>query len=83
MKPVKFKEVNITLGKDQPEYQPLPAYIRAGDGGEAITCWKLTLWERIKLLFTCRVYISTYTFNCAFQPILPVVHKKILFNRKG
>ena len=54
MKPIKFKDVNIVYGANQPEYKPLPAQ-RVGkeQTGQINTCWKLTK-EEIKLLKKAR-----------------------------
>lgn len=58
--------VPLTLAKDQPQYRPLPAiwmdpYI--------LTTWHLTLWERLRILLTGKVYLSTMTFGSPLQPI--------------
>jgi len=45
MKPIKFKQSNITFAKDQPEYLPLPAFKDDGPDGLIISCWKLTISE--------------------------------------
>lgn len=66
MKPVSFKQVNTVYGKDQPDYIPLPAH-RSGTG-EVISCWQLNLWERIKVLFTGRIYVTLLTYNNPLQP---------------
>lgn len=59
MIPVKFKEQNITFTKPESmtdeECGSLPAY--RGDG-RIISCWKFTLREWIKALFTGRVWFS-------------------------
>lgn len=68
MKPIVFPEVNVTYAKDQPEYQPLPAYKKDTVEGEVVTCWRLTRWERIKLLFTGRIWVSLMSFN---RPLTP------------
>lgn len=65
MKPVAFKQQNMTWAEHQPEYEPLPAY---SDGTHNITCWRLTWWERIKLLFTGIVWCSQMHFGEALQP---------------
>ena len=79
MKPIKFKESNIVFGEDQPEYQPLPAH-RCKDG-QVISCWGLTLREKIKVLFTGKVYLSLHTFNQPIQPQL--VSIDTLFIKSG
>jgi len=50
VKIIKFKESNIEFAKDQPEYITMPAH--KSDDNVVTSCWKLTLWERIKILFT-------------------------------
>jgi hypothetical protein len=66
MKPIKFKECNITFAEDQPPYQPLPAY-RAADG-EVVTCWAMSCRERLKVLWTGQVWLGLWTFNRPLQP---------------
>lgn len=68
MKPVKFPEMTATLAEDQPEYQPLPVYMNTR---ETISCWKLTFRERIKILFTGRLWLRQYNFRRNLQPQLP------------
>ena len=79
MKPIKFKESNITLAKDQPEYQQLPIHRDGKDNeGKVTSCWKLSRWERIKLLFTGKLWLSMMTFHRPSMPIFPTVHKHIV-----
>lgn len=66
--PVAFPEANAVLGKGQEQYQPLPVY-RAKDG-LTVSCWRLTFWQRVKLLVTGRVWVMQLTFNQMFQPQL-------------
>ena len=68
MEPVKFKECNVVFAKDQPEYLPLPAHISPGRDGEATSCWKMSLWERLIVLFTGKVYLQLLTFGGPLQP---------------
>ena len=69
MKPVNFKESNAVAAKDQPPYLPLPMWRNKDDEkGTIVCCWKATLKERIKILFTGRIYVSMLTFN---KPITP------------
>lgn len=67
MEPVKFKGVNVTFAENQPEYKPLPAFV--SEAGEVLTCWKFTFWERLKMLFTGKVFLLTMTFNSPLQPM--------------
>src|SRR6185503_248689 len=69
MKPIKFPEAYVIFAENQPEYQPLPSWQKPNDPqGETIFCWKLTWWERIKLLFTGKIWHRVYTFNKPLQP---------------
>jgi hypothetical protein len=68
MKPKKFKEANVTFAKDQPEYQPLPAFRSDSPQGEVITCWNLSFRERLRVLFKGEIWLSMLTFN---KPLTP------------
>lgn len=73
---VKFKGHNVVFAEDQPEYLPLPAYKDPdSQEGEIICCWKLTFKERVKLLFTGKLWHSIHTFNEALQPQQLSVHR--------
>ena len=69
MKPVKFKGSNVTFAEDQSEYMPLPAHIDK-DKGIVTACWELSLKERVKLLFTGKLWQRIMTFNRPLQPQL-------------
>lgn len=75
MKPIKFKEYNVTFAETQSEYLPLPAFKERDKYGKVITCWQLSFRERIKVLFTGKVWFSVLTFNQALQPQLPTIDK--------
>lgn len=68
MKPVHFPESNVTFAKDQPEYQPLPAFKNDSPQGEVVSCWQLSLRERVRILFTGKLWVSLLTFN---KPLTP------------
>lgn len=70
MKPIEFKGHNIVYGKDQEEYQPLPA-LKLPDG-TVISCWELTDEEKETVIRTGKIYIQQMTFNESLQPILPI-----------
>jgi hypothetical protein len=74
MKIAKFKECNLTVAEKQPQYQPLPVYKR--EDGLVVSCWKLSCWEKIKVLFTGKVYVGLLTFNKPLQPQLLSLNKK-------
>ena len=68
MKPVKFKEQNITFAENQPEYIPLPAFKSSTKEGAVVSCWELSLRERLRILFTGKLWVSLMTFN---KPLTP------------
>ena len=72
MKPVNFKEANIVLAKDQPEYQPLPAH-RDPDASEAndivTTCWELSDEEMQQVIRTRKIWVHNWCFKKPFYPI--------------
>lgn len=68
MKPIEFPEQNVVFAKDQPEYQPLPAFRNDSPQGEVITCWQLSFSERLRILFTGKLWVSLMTFN---KPLTP------------
>ena len=67
MKAVRFKEQTTTYGRHQPEHFPLPAH--KSKDGVATTCWKLGLKERLRVLFTGKVFLSVMTYNKPIQPL--------------
>lgn len=68
MHPIDFPEQNSVLAKDQPEYQPLPAH--RTDDGEVISCWSLSWRERLRVLWTGRLWLRQLTFGELMQPQL-------------
>ena len=66
MAPIEFTEQNVVFAKDQPEYLPLPAH-RTEDG-RVFSCWKMTLLERVIVLFTGRIWFGTMPFGQPLQP---------------
>jgi len=73
---VEFPEQTVVYAKDQPQYRPLPAYRAARDPeGRIICCWSLTWRERLKLLFTGKLWHHILTFNQPLQPQLLEVEK--------
>ena len=64
MKPIKFKEQNCTFAKDQPEYQQLPAFKNKNiEGIPVVSCWKLSFIERLRILFTGKLWVNLLTFG--------------------
>lgn len=67
MKALSFPQHNCVFAEDQPEYQPLPA-LRTGDGA-VLSCWGLSLRERIRLLFAGRLWLWVLTYGDPLQPV--------------
>jgi hypothetical protein len=65
----------VVIAKHQVQYLPLPAYQFDDEEGRVLFCWRLSLWERIRLLFTGRVWHQVLTFNRGLQPQLLSVDK--------
>ncbi len=78
MKPVEFEQQNIVIAKDQPEYLPLPAHVVDEPERRVISCWQLTFWERVRLLFTGRIWFTQMTFGHPLQPQLPQVRSPFM-----
>jgi hypothetical protein len=68
MKPIEFPEQTVVWAKNQPEYEPLPAYT---DEQETISLWKLTWRERLHVLFTGKLWLRQLNFGSPLQPQLP------------
>ena len=76
LKPVRFKGYNVEYAKDQPEYLPLPGFKTGEPPYELVTCWKGNFWDRIRFLFTGRVWIEYWTFNKDLQPTRATLNPK-------
>lgn len=68
MKPIKFKGYNVIFAKNQEPYLPLPACKIKDKNGTVVCCWQATLLERIKILFSGKLYLSLLSFD---KPLTP------------
>lgn len=71
MEPVTFPGATSIFGVDQPEYLPLPAQRMEdapGVAGRCVFCWRMSFTERVRVLFTGRVWHEVLTFNKPLQP---------------
>jgi hypothetical protein len=77
MELTEFPEQTTVFAKDQPEYMPLPAHVCQDkpETGRIVCCWALTWWERLRLLWTGRIWHHILTFNTPLQPQLLQVDK--------
>lgn len=67
MAPKEFPEQNVIFAKDQPEYNPLPAF--RDEKGDVVTCWELSDEEIERLIQTKTIYQAVKTFNNPLQPV--------------
>lgn len=79
MKPVSFKYQNVVFAKEQQEYQPLPALKIDSPEGEIVSCWGLSFRERIRVLFTGRIWVSLMSFNRPLTPSYLSTRRKEVF----
>jgi hypothetical protein len=55
----------VIFAKDQPEYLQLPALT---NGHQVETQWKFSLRDRLRILFSGRVWLTFLTFGKPLQP---------------
>jgi hypothetical protein len=63
------ESIEIVLGKDQPEYMPLPAVYLDTVVCPMITRWRLTDEERDAIMDGADVVLTQLTFREPFQPV--------------
>lgn len=80
MKPVEFKHQNVVFARNQPEYQPLPALKLDTPEGYVISCWKLSFLDRVKIIFTGRLWLSLMSFNKPLTPSLLSVNRSDVYS---
>ena len=68
MKHVKFKDSNRVFGKEQSEYETLHAL--ALRNGTITSCWKLSLMDSIRIMFTGKVWLCLKTSENSLPPQL-------------
>ncbi len=77
MRPITQKGFNVVYAKDQEQYNQLPAHKAEGTDGVVTSCWKISFWEKLRIVFTGKLFISVMTFNNPPQPIYPSTKFKI------
>lgn len=77
MKPIEFQGHNKVFAKDQPPYLPLPVHASDYDGA-VTSCWSLSMRERLKMLFTGRLWLQQLAFGKPLQPQKPSADRPIL-----
>lgn len=75
MKPIRFKQVNIVLAENQPQYQPLPVQFNDELEEQPMTsCWELDEAELAQIIKSKKIYLKQLTFGNPFQPIHPTIY---------
>lgn len=80
MKPIEFRGQNMVYAENQPEYQKLPALLLDTPEGQVISCWKLSFFERVKILFTGKMWLALLSFNKPLTPSYLTVNRKEVFS---
>lgn len=70
MKPVDFKQANVKIAENQPEYETLPAYIEEAPTGTIVTCFELDQEEIEEIKRTGKIWHQQIAFHQPMQPIL-------------
>ena len=77
MENIKFEESNIVIAKDQNEFKALWAYM---DNEVTVSCYELSWKERLKILFSGKLWLGQANFGQPLQPQLPSVYKETFFS---
>lgn len=83
MKPIDFPEQMPVYAKHQPEYLPLPAHHFGDDEGRIACCWSLSWRERLRVLFTGRIWRQVLSFHRPLQPQLLSTEKPTMPKRSA
>ena len=75
---IKFDESNIVIAKDQDEFKALWAYM---DDEVTVSCYKLSWKERLKILFSGKLWLGQANFGMPLQAQLPSVYKETFFQK--
>ena len=67
MKPVEFEGVNVRYAEDQDEYLTLPCLVEPD--GRAVSCWELSFIDRVRALFSGKVWLHILTHGNPLQPV--------------
>lgn len=65
MSPIEFEGMTGTAAKNQPEYGNLPMH---RNDTTVTSCWKMTWRERIRVLFTGRVWLQLLEYDRLITP---------------
>ncbi len=68
--PIEFDQVNVRFGATQKEYRPLPACRIDDPRHPVLCCWQMSVRDRIRFLFSGRIWQYVFTFGQPLQPQL-------------
>lgn len=69
MKPIKFDEQHTTYAENQEPYLPLPSFKHSDDWKCVSSCWGCGFTERLKFLFTGKIWVTMPTFGKPLNPV--------------
>lgn len=69
MKPIFFSGANCIVAEHNQHFR-MPARSAHGGCGVVISCWQLTFKDRLRLLFTGKLWVQSLTFGHPHQPLL-------------
>lgn len=84
MTPTDFPESNKVYAVNQPPYKPLPAFhYEDVPVGPVVSCWSLSFRERLRVLFTGKVWLTLLSFNKPLTPShLTTVKSEVICSTK-
>jgi len=78
MKPVKFKGQNTVIKSKSNDFYDMPILVSDTTEGHVVMCYKLSFIERIRVLFTGRIWLSVLSFKKPLKPMFLGTKKKEL-----
>ena len=78
MKIIPFKEANFNIQTQQGD---IPMFKSVQ--GKYVTCWKLNIIERLKMIFSGKLWVVQITNNKAPQPVVFSVQKSQILKKKS
>ncbi|MBE9490863.1 MAG: hypothetical protein IMY67_11255 [Bacteroidetes bacterium] len=78
MKPTKFKEHNTVI-KTPKDFYDIPIFAADTVEGHVVMCYGLSFWERLRVLFTGKIWISVLSYQKPLNPMfLGTVKKEVI-----
>ena len=80
MKALNFKHQTVVFAENQPQYTPLPALKLETKEGEVIFCMGLSFWERLRVLFLGKIWVSLMMFGNDLTPSFHSTRRKDVYS---